>query len=249
MDFKKLEILLKQKSISLEILGFDVIDSTNIKAVEMLRKGLKKESLFVANKQSAGQGNRGRKWESNHTKGIWATLAFPSANRSFAFMESLAVAIAGVFTDSGVTQTFIKWPNDILCEGKKIAGLLAESVKDASGNEGIAIGFGVNINQNENDFSDEIKTIATSLYILTQKEQNLEIILANILSRFFYWINRKEDCLFKEYLGRCDSLARWCDLDGIRVYTKDITRDGGLVVLTEDGKEEIKYSGTLRYEI
>lgn len=248
MDFIKLKKLLQKENIPLDVFSYNQIDSTNVKALQMLKEGLKNQSLFVAREQTAGQGRRGRSWESDNAKGIWATLAFPENENAGHFLQAIAVAIVEVIKELGAEETFIKWPNDILSLGKKIAGLLAESAGNSVGRQGLALGFGVNINQNKNDFSDEIKTIATSLFMLTGKERELEKILADILVRFYFHISQKEDILLRKYLGYCDSMNRFCDLDGTRIYTKQINPDGSLLVLTKEGKEEIKYAGTLRYE-
>ncbi len=128
---------------------FEVIDSTNEEARRMALSGVKGPVWITADRQSAGRGRRGRVWESP-TGNLAATLLLrPEKSPGEAAQLSFVAALAA----SDMVQSFahsarvaVKWPNDVLADGRKIAGILLESASGGSGRlEGLAVGVGVNL--------------------------------------------------------------------------------------------------------
>lgn len=149
-----------------EVLYFDTIDSTNIKAQELAEKGYQSGTLVVADKQESGKGRRGRSWVSPSGTGIFMTLMIkPDINPNNASMLTLVAALAVAKAITSVTgeEALIKWPNDIVVNGKKVCGILTEMNAQFDYINHIVVGIGINVH-NES-FPEEISQMASSLMI------------------------------------------------------------------------------------
>lgn len=149
-----------------EVLYFDTIDSTNTKAQELAEKGYQSGTLVVADKQESGKGRRGRSWVSPSGTGIFMTLMIkPDINPNNASMLTLVAALAVAKAITSVTgeEALIKWPNDIVINGKKVCGILTEMNAQFDYINHIVVGIGINVH-NES-FPEEISQMASSLTI------------------------------------------------------------------------------------
>ena len=149
-----------------EVYYFDSIDSTNTKAKELAETGHPSGTLVVADQQIAGKGRRGRSWESPSGSGIFMTLMLkPEMNPNNASMLTLVAALAvgrAIQEVTGVNAQ-IKWPNDIVLNGKKVCGILTEMSAQFDYINHIVIGIGINVHNRE--FSEEISHMASSLML------------------------------------------------------------------------------------
>lgn len=133
---------------------FPSIDSTNSFALEQLRKEPRAAMVCLAEEQSKGRGRRGNHWVSPFGQNIYCTMVDFLAPNSMDFSSiSLCISIAiadclNHYTKNGAIQ--IKWPNDILCHGKKISGILIESMIEANDQIPVVIGMGINLNMQTN---------------------------------------------------------------------------------------------------
>lgn len=179
MDAAELKSIWKPKWVGCEILYFDSIDSTNTKAQELAEKGYPSGTLVVADKQVAGKGRRGRNWESPSGCGIFMTLMLkPDINPNNASMLTLvsALAVAKTLADITGKDAKIKWPNDIVIDGRKVCGILTEMSAQFDYINNIVIGIGINVNNSS--FPEEISATASSLRLLSggKKYRRAEII-------------------------------------------------------------------------
>ena len=144
--------------------GFDVIDSTNSQAVAAAQAGDPGGLWFAALQQTAGRGRRGRPWQSPHGN-LAATLlivpdADPSVSATLGFVAGVALnqalsallpqgyvklGLDGADSLEGQGRIALKWPNDVLADGAKLAGILLEAIRLPDGRQAVAIGFGVNV--------------------------------------------------------------------------------------------------------
>jgi len=130
-----------------EVEYHDTVDSTNQVAVERAREGVKEGYVVLAGEQTAGRGRRERKWESPEG-GVYASVVLrPSFGPRDASLVTLAasVAVSRAVEDQGVGPT-IKWPNDVLVDGRKVCGILVEMQADAERIEHSVVGVGINAN-------------------------------------------------------------------------------------------------------
>lgn len=179
MTEEELQSCRKTKWAGQEIAYFDEIDSTNIKAKELAEQGYPNGTLVVADQQVSGRGRRGRSWESPSGTGIFMTLMLkPEINPNNASMLTLvaALAVAKAIKDVTGLDAQIKWPNDIVINGKKICGILTEMSAQFDYINHIVIGIGINVHNEV--FSDEIAHMASSLLLESQgkKFRRAEII-------------------------------------------------------------------------
>ena len=166
MTEAEIKSLMHTDWVAKEVLYFDTIDSTNTKAQELAEKGYSSGTLVVADKQESGKGRRGRSWVSPSGTGIFMTLMIkPDINPNNASMLTLVAALAVAKAITSVTgeEALIKWPNDIVVNGKKVCGILTEMNAQFDYINHIVVGIGINVH-NES-FPEEISQMASSLMI------------------------------------------------------------------------------------
>ena len=166
MDEVELASIRKTEWAGAETYYFDKIDSTNTKAKELAEEGHPSGTFVVADQQTAGKGRRGRSWDSLPGTGIYMTLMLkPDINPNHASMLTLVTAMAVANAMYRVTgaEALIKWPNDIVINGKKICGILTEMSAQFDYINHIVVGIGINVH-NES-FPEEISQMASSLMI------------------------------------------------------------------------------------
>ena len=162
------------------IINFDKIDSTNT----FLKKKYEKYgnlTLCFALSQTNGHGRENRNWFSNKGESILFSLLIKDKEiiDRFYKLSLLSAKIIRDFLLQYANNIEIKWPNDVYVNGKKICGILLESVSTISGIECLVLGIGININQKA--FNKEIEDKATSLYKETNKIFDLEILKQNLI--------------------------------------------------------------------
>lgn len=166
MTEAELESLKNTQWAGCEIYCFDSIDSTNTKAKELAEAGHPSGTLVVADQQTLGRGRRGRSWESPAGTGIFMTLMLkPDINPNNASMLTLVAAMATARAITEVTgeAARIKWPNDIVMNGKKVVGILTEMSAQFDYINHIVVGIGINVHNEE--FPEEIAKTASSLLL------------------------------------------------------------------------------------
>lgn len=169
------------------IVSFEEIDSTNLEAKRRAAKGdVPDGTVFTAERQTGGRGRLSRSFFSPYGKGIWFSVLLKPP---FAPQEApkctlmAAVAVAEALEKFGLTAG-IKWPNDILFEGKKLVGILTEMSSDIDTIKYIVIGIGINVNLLPEDFPEELRASATSLQVMNGGKplQRVELLQALLRS-------------------------------------------------------------------
>jgi len=175
-----------------EYLYYQDIDSTNTRARVLASTGYPEGTVVVADMQTAGRGRRGRSWYSPSSQGIYMSLilrpVLPLKEISRISLLT-AVAVAETLEEELNLPARIKWPNDILINDKKVAGILSEAVTDMDGIEYIVIGIGLNINNQLQDFPSDFRTTPTSARVEDEhpvsRVKVLQGLLARLESRYF----------------------------------------------------------------
>ena len=161
--------------------------STNDVAREQARKGVRGGLVVAASRQTKGRGRLGRAWESPPERGLYVSLLLrPDLRTSEAgkltILSSVAAADA-VESISGLRPK-IKWPNDLLMEGRKLAGLLIETESAGDQLAFAVIGIGINVRQEAEDFSPDVRAKATSIYLATGRTCRRADLLVALLKAF-----------------------------------------------------------------
>ena len=142
-------------------------ESTNDDAWDLVGLGAPDGSVVVADHQTRGRGRMGRTWHSSDARGLAMSVLIhlscePDMLGTLPLVAGLALSRA--FDRLGV-DVELKWPNDLLLDGRKLAGILCEGRKTASGIQAAVVGVGVNVSQRAEDFPPELRERATSLAI------------------------------------------------------------------------------------
>lgn len=232
---------------------YEDTDSTNADAMRLGEEGAEHGTLVVANHQNKGRGRRGRVWQS--PVGTTISMSFlvkPEIAPGKASMLTLvmALAVAKGIEEACDLSTAIKWPNDILVNGKKVCGILTEMKAEMDYIHGVIIGVGINVNVES--FPEELQSMATSLILEKgRKVSRAEVIerVAENFEEYYEKFMEAEDLsllrdLYEERLISKGKTVKVLDPQG--EYTgisKGITDTGELVVETQDGKEQQVYAG------
>lgn len=249
----EIESLVTTKWAGRQVVYYDETDSTNNQAKAAGEKGEVHGTLFVADRQTAGKGRRGRGWESPSGNSVSMTILLrPEIPPVKAPMLTLvmALAVADGIRDALGVDAGIKWPNDIVLNKKKICGILTEMSTEIDYINYVVIGVGINVNQET--FPDEIKETATSLKVETGKPVKRAGVIATVMERFeqYYeqFVQREDLSGIREAYEAClvnrDRDVRVLDPAGAyEAHAKGINDTGELIVVLPDGTEREIYAG------
>ncbi len=241
---------LKTKKFARTVFAYQSVKSTNDLAAQAAADGAPQGAVVVAEEQSQGRGRFGRVWHSPPESGVCMSIILrpdfqPSRAPAVSIMTALALAETLEVFVPGKVQ--IKWPNDVLVSGKKIAGILTELTADQNRIEYLIVGVGINVNQKTGDFPEELRGIATSLRRATGKKQRRVRLLQRFLvdlekeyrryQRSFLKPSRKRLRGYSSLIGHDVSLAVGRRISSGRAV--DIDDNGCLVIDTANGLKAI----------
>ncbi|HAO62389.1 MAG TPA: biotin--[acetyl-CoA-carboxylase] ligase [Erysipelotrichaceae bacterium] len=219
-----------------EIRRFDVLDSTNdycFRAQEELRSG----SVVMASYQTQGKGTQGRKWSSDRDENLLFSILYKdeSFTSSPLFSHRVALAIVFALREYGLTPQ-IKWPNDILVDHRKIAGILIET----SGGSCV-VGIGINVNQTK--FPQDLRMPATSLIQQVKQRHEPLALLLKVLDALDEVLTLDDETLLVNYKAVLYQLGLPCVVkqkeDTVVATITDIDFDGSLIA-TDIDRNKIK---------
>ncbi|MFY0516933.1 biotin--[acetyl-CoA-carboxylase] ligase [Lysinibacillus sp. UGB7] len=254
----QIELFLNTKRFGREIHHFDVVDSTQTIAHKLAQEGAPDGTIVIGEEQTAGRGRMARSWESAHGTGIWMTIIVrpdvsPQQASSFTLVVAVAVTMA-IKTLYKNVEPAIKWPNDLLVNGKKCTGILTEMQAEADLVQALLVGVGINANQVATDFSPDISDIATSLRLEAGEEINRAALVATILQYLEQFTDLFVNEGFASIKGLWEELS--CTIgQRIEVTTirerfegvaSGITEDGVLQLTLNDGTVRTIYSGDIK---
>lgn len=241
-----IKVYLATKYVGEEIINHMEIDSTNEYAKKLaLQKA--EGTVITAEKQVSGKGRIGRSWESPLHKGIYMSIILkPRINPINAAKITLigAAAVHRALKDIGIDSK-IKWPNDIVIDGKKVCGILTEMNTELDRINYIILGIGINANQEEDEIAEELKEKATSLKIISQKQIDRNQLLAYILNHF--------ESLYEPFKAKED-ISRTIDIcrensavigREVRIIEYGTERIGKAIDLNEEGELVVDFNGKL----
>lgn len=249
LSYEEIKEYLNTDFMGRNIHHFNSIDSTNSKAKEIALDE-KEGTVLIAEEQTEGKGRMGRSWVSPKGKGIWMSIILKPNVEPMKVPKLTLVGAAAVYKaleNMGI-KAQIKWPNDVLIDGKKICGILTEMSGELNMVNYVIMGIGINVNLDEGDFPEELKDKATSLKISTGKEISRKELTANILNEFEkLYLKFKEEDNIEEVLkiSRENSIllgeeVRIIRGNNIKIGKAiDINDNGELVVEVGDKVEKI----------
>lgn len=252
LSYEEVSPYIKTNSMAKNYLHFDVLDSTNNKGKELWRE-LTHGTVIVAEQQNSGKGRLGRSWYCEKSKGILCSIILKPDLETKAVPKVTSLAAAAIYKTLKAldVDVKIKWPNDIILNGKKLCGVLTEMSGDMDSINYLIIGIGININSQANNFPKELTSIATSLALEYNKYFSRKEILGSLLSNFEILWDEFTKGDFSSTLKICKEASAILNKKVIllnrgieeRVTVIDITEEGELKVLDENNNEKLICSG------
>jgi len=226
------------------IVRLDQVDSTQTVAFALAERGATDRTVVVADQQAAGRGRRGRVWQAPARTSLLASILVRSRLPQ-ALLATLspttAVATAEALRRVAPLEPRLKWPNDVLVGGRKIAGILLESRAVASSEPVLVIGVGINLGQRE--FPPELAGRATSVALETGHAVDRETMLAALLEEFDAWRARLEGEGFgpvrERWKSLSDTIGRHVTVDGVSGTATDLDGDDALLIDVGDGVRRV----------
>jgi BirA family biotin operon repressor/biotin-[acetyl-CoA-carboxylase] ligase len=243
---------LKTKIMGREIHLLPHVVSTNTLAMELALNGSPEGTAVIAETQTGGKGRLNRKWISPKGNLYLSVILRPNIPLQRAPLVTLmgAVAIASAIRTACNVQAGIKWPNDILIQGKKVSGLLTEMAAEQDRIKHIVLGIGVNVNMDHDALPADVRETSTTLAEEAGQKIDRTVFLRQVLGDIEYWYQ-------KFLLSSADVLGEWERLNmtiGNRVTVKGfeetfeglaqgIDTEGRLILQLDDNSQRLVAAG------
>ncbi|MHC4169395.1 MAG: biotin--[acetyl-CoA-carboxylase] ligase [Planctomycetota bacterium] len=198
LDPDKIATGLKTKRVGRKTLVYDSTSSTNDVAAEYAKNAAHDGWAVFAEQQTVGRGRAGNQWHSGRADSILCSIVL---TRNELPVELLSLACAVAVAEAVGKPARIKWPNDIMLNGKKVAGILLETKPD-----GVCIvGVGINCHQSADSFAPELQSVATSIDIETNSVTDRTSLARRLLTSLDHWLDLVADSDEK-------AIDEWCSL-------------------------------------
>ncbi len=222
------------------------IASTNDAVMAAGRAGTAEGLAVLADRQTAGRGRLGRHWASPAGIGLYTSILLrpPLPSRQAALIPLAAgLAVAEAIQEVSGLVAHLKWPNDVLVDGRKVAGILAEMASVEAWVSHIVVGIGINVNHGPEDFPEEIREVATSLRLAAGRpipRGDLAGAVYNGLDRWYQaFCDDRRETILERARHLCATLGRRVEVVagderwvGLAV---DLDADGALLVYERTG--------------
>ncbi len=192
MDIKKIQAKLKTSLFGTNIYYEESLDSTNDYTMQLAKEGAPEGTIVLTEYQESGKGRLNRSWFSSRGQNLLMSILL-RPELEIEMVQKIALATATILIDSledfyknrkiKISELEVKWPNDILLNGKKLGGILAESKLKNKTMEALVIGIGLNVNSTKNEFPEDIRDLAISLKDFIGKDTSIEDLLTFFLNR------------------------------------------------------------------
>jgi BirA family transcriptional regulator, biotin operon repressor / biotin---[acetyl-CoA-carboxylase] ligase len=230
-----------------QLLHFEVLDSTNTYAKELAALPASGLTVILADTQRAGRGRGDAAFFSNINGGLYASLVCFVQDLSAHFTHNRAISLAicdAVQNRFEFSPLFIKWPNDIYWQDRKLCGILLETV--AGRQNHIIMGLGINVNLRAEDFPHDLRNIATSVFAETGVTIDIHELLYDILTLYWNYCILPRSEVHALYTQRLYRPGAAVEINGQTGQFAGVKEDGRLC-LKKGAETEYVTSGTLKY--
>lgn len=241
---------LETRLIGQKIICYDAVGSTNLLLKDLAREGAQSGTVLVADSQGTGRGRMERAFFSPPGKGIWVSILLrptflPQDAPKCTLMA--AVAVARAMERFGL-RAAIKWPNDIMHDGRKLVGILTEMSAEMDRVNYVVIGIGINVNIAPEDFPEDLRTVATSLMQMKGEPLSRVAFLQELLHAIddLYAEVQRDGfapvlAAWRTYAVTLGQQVRVIDAAGeeFEGVAADIDAEGALLVDTETGQRRV----------
>jgi BirA family biotin operon repressor/biotin-[acetyl-CoA-carboxylase] ligase len=250
---------LKTATMARQVLSYRRVRSTNEVALQIAHNGAPEGTLVVAESQTAGKGRLGRIWHSPPGVGLWVSLVLrPHMESSKVFQLAIcgALAVAEALYQRTHLPVRVKWPNDVLIRGKKLAGVLTETQADGDLVQLVVLGMGINVNQDVDDFPEDLRNTATSVRAELGRPISRLNLLQDVLVQFEERYQKFQEGGLRPFLERWRQLS-WVLNRKVKVQVGgrlfsglavDIEDTGALVLEEASGKRQRLLAGDVSFQ-
>lgn len=248
---------LETAAVGRKIIFLEETDSTNTQARQLAEEGAEDGTVVIADLQSQGKGRMGRFWVSPSGVNLYLSVVLrPEIELRHATQMTFltAVAVAEAIEAIGDFSPQLKWPNDVLLNGKKIAGLLNELNAETEQIHFMVLGIGVNLNMSRDQFPSDLRTPATSLLVESgEKVSRLEfarLLLQKIDNLYSHFLKDGFAPILSRWEQRCQMIGRKVEVDyqhsRVTGIVKGLDEAGALLLARIDGGEERVLAGDVK---
>ncbi|NLY44656.1 MAG: biotin--[acetyl-CoA-carboxylase] ligase [Tissierella sp.] len=246
LTYEEIKDKLKTEFVGRKVYYYDSIDSTN-KMAKDIAHNEKEGVIVVAEEQLEGRGRLGRHWESPKKKGIYFSIILKPQVPPMKVAKLTLLGAAAVYQalDEIGINSQIKWPNDIVVNGKKVCGILTEMSSELNMINHVVMGIGVNVNLEENDILEDLQHKATSLKIESKGKVDRKKLLAAILNKFEnLYILFKDGGETSQAIEICRENSAVIDKE-VQVFSGSSKRVGKALDINEEGELLVEFDGKI----
>jgi BirA family biotin operon repressor/biotin-[acetyl-CoA-carboxylase] ligase len=208
-------------------------------AAALAARGAPHGTVVVAEYQSAGIGRHGHSWHSASGGGLYMSIVLRLETAAPALTMALGLAAQRAVDDLAGVATDLRWPNDVMLNERKLAGVLVQSAEDGA----LIAGIGINVNQTR--FPKDLHLIATSLRIETGRDHDKETLLQRVIAESLRYAAMPKPYILRQFEERSTYVrGKTVVVDGrTKGVTSGLDQDGFLLLRTDSGIETILTGG------
>jgi BirA family biotin operon repressor/biotin-[acetyl-CoA-carboxylase] ligase len=213
--------------------------STMTDAAALAKQGAPHGTAVVAERQTAGIGRHGHSWHSEPGAGLYLSIVLRLAAAAPALTMALGLAVQRAINDTAQVSTDVRWPNDVMLNDRKVAGIMVQASEP-----GVLIA-GIGINVNHSAFPEDLRDIATSLRIETGREQDKELLLQRVLAESLRYARLDKSEVLRRFEQNSSYIRGKSVIvdEKVRGVTAGLDQDGFLLLKTDAGIEAILTGG------
>ena len=238
------------------------VPSTNDFAKDLALRGAAHGTAVLAAEQTRGRGTKGRAWHSPAGLGLYASFILRGPGGGAVPLLHLVPLAAGLAASDAVreaaaVETRLKWPNDILYDGKKLGGILAEGVSGAAGGDFVVVGIGLNVGHGAGDFPEELRASSTSIRIAAARDVAVEAVWEALCRSLERWYNVLARGDREAIIRTFETRSAFLPGTAVRIETsggtfeaayRGLDADGRLVVDRRDGAGAVALDAVLKLD-
>ena len=239
----------------INIIRKEITGSTNEDIALLAKQNAEAWTVVQALEQNAGRGRHGKTWDSQRGNLFISLLLRPAVgSRRWGELSFLsAVAVATILSEYINNQRIeVKWPNDVLINGKKIAGILLEVLNFGAKAPAVVVGIGINISKKPKEFEYPVTCIQDYKNEITSLDEVLTSLLHSIVHWFRIWENDGFDMIRTEWMKRAYKLDGTVEVEGkngssAKFKFRGIDAEGAMLLDDENGTRNLYRAGTVRF--
>ena len=250
LNARNIQRALSTKTFGRTLHVLEEVASTNTQAAALVQDGAPHGTVVVAESQTAGRGRLGRHWHSPSGKNLYCSVllrTMPAREQQPLWLSwiplTAALAVSRAVQVVANLKPSVKWPNDILIGNRKLGGVLCESSGVGTAHVTVIVGIGLNVNIRQDEFPDELREIATSVAIESQRPCDrtalLAALLAELETRCESFLAGNHGDILEEYMLRCSTIGRRVRIElahgeQMEGTAGSIRPDGALRIIRDD---------------